>query len=275
MPVMKLKHVRAAKWIALLTFASVHISAVTAAQVAGRGEPTPSNVRTVELVQTNWATRYVTNVIEVRAPQNVFVTEYRTNLTQRSVTNTVAVDVFRTNFITRYETNFVARNQTNWVTRSVTNVITLSLTNWETVVATRTNWIRQPMTNFIDVNVPVAAAATVPAVPAATSETKAPAPGESLALDVERTTRPASSEQVEMKFKLKLASDNAATLQVQPWRVERQDGAVFVLPPEQEFKRTLPPGRYVLQVKARKNAESPMLTFRTNLDVTRDAVAKR
>jgi hypothetical protein len=31
----------------------------------------------------------------------------------------------------------------------------------------------------------------------------------------------------------------------------------------------------VLQAKARRNAESPMLSLRINLDVTRDGVAKR
>jgi len=271
---MKLNDVRAAKLITALAAVVLHCFAMSAAQATPRGESTPSNVRTVELVQTNWTTRYVTNVIEVRAPQNVFVTEYRTNLTQRSVTNSVAVDVFRTNFLTRYETNFVVRHETNWVRRSVTNLITLSLTNWETVVATRTNWIRQPMTNFIDVNIPVTAAAAAQPATAA-PETKSVAAGDSLALDVERTTRPASAEQVEMKFKLRLASDSAVALLVQQWRVERQDGAVFVLPPEQEFKRALPPGRYVLQVKARRNAETPLLSFKTNLDVARDAVAKR
>ena len=271
---MKLKHVRAARVLALLCLASVFTRSTPAANVASRNESSPSNVRTVELVQTNWTTRYVTNVIEVRAPQNVFVTEFRTNLTQRAVTNTVAVDVFRTNFVTRYETNFVVRQETNWVARSVTNVTTLSLTNWETVVATRTNWIRQPMTNFIDVNIPVAV--TAPAPKESAPEVKpAVAASDSLALDVERTTKPASAEQVEMKFKLRLASDSTATLQVQQWRVERQDGAVFVFSPEQEFKRALPPGRYQLQAKARRNVESPVLSFRTTLDVARDGVAKR
>jgi hypothetical protein len=270
---MKSNNARAAKLLAVLSVVLFTLAMSAVPAMAG-GEPTPLNVRTVEAVQTNWTTRYVTNVIEVRAPQNIFVTEFRTNLTQRSVTNAVAVDVFRTNFVTRYDTNYVARYETNWVTRSVTNLTTLSLTNWETVVATRTNWIRQPMTNFIDVNIPLPTVAAVPPA-TATPEAKPVVANESLALDVERTAKPASAEQVEMKFKLRLTSDSTATLQVQQWRVERQDGAVFVLPPEQEFKRALPPGRYVLQVKARKNSESPMFSLRTNLDVARDGVAKR
>ncbi len=271
---MKMNHVRAAKRIVLLALAACQMSVAPAAQVTGRAESAPPNVRTVELVLTNWTARYVTNVIEVRAPQNVFVNEYRTNLTQRAVTNTVTVDVFRTNFVTRYDTNLVVRYETNTVTRSVTNLTTLSLTNWETVVATRTNWIRQPMTNFIEVNIPVVATAP-PRSESALVLPPAAGTGDSLVLDVERTGRGASKNELEMKFKLRLASDSRAPLQVQQWRVERQDGAVFVFAPEQEFKRLLPNGRYQLQVKARRDAQSPMLSLKTSLDVTPEAVAQR
>src|SRR5690242_4427822 len=101
MLVMKSNQCNAAKWLAVLSIAALHSLAAPAAQVTSRGESAPANVRTVELVQTNWTSRFVTNVIEVRAPQNIFVNEYRTNLTQHPVTNIVRVEVWRTNFLVR------------------------------------------------------------------------------------------------------------------------------------------------------------------------------
>lgn len=252
---------------ALLALVSLSILSAGAASLPARQGVASGEPVVVEVVQTNWTPRYVTNLIEVRAPLNAFVTEYHTNLIQRSVTNTVVLDVFRTNFVTRYETN--------WVTRTLTNLNVLSLTNWETVVVTRTNWIRQPMTNVIEMNVPVAAAAPpVQSEPPPVSTPKVVASG-SLALQVVRTARPVQGSQVELSFRLQLAEDAAAALQVQQWRVEREDGAVFFFPQEQEFKRTLPVGRYQISAKARRGPESPVLNLKSSLDVTRDAVARR
>ena len=87
------------------------------------------SVQTVNVVQTNWTPRYITNLIEVSAPQNVFVTEYRTNWIQRSVTNVVEVAL------------------TNWSTRTLTNITALTLFRTNFVDRYATNWTVVAMTN--------------------------------------------------------------------------------------------------------------------------------
>src|SRR5438045_1692779 len=79
----------------------------------GAAEPTPSDWRTVNVLHTNQSTRVITNVIEVRVPNNVFVNEYHTNWFQRTVTN--VVDVAVTNWSKKTLTNTVVMNafQTN------------------------------------------------------------------------------------------------------------------------------------------------------------------
>lgn len=263
---MKINCSRAARVLALLCLVNHSSQSVIAASLAGRVESAPPNMRTVEIVHTNWLIKHVTNLIEVRVPQNVFVTEYRTNLFRHTVTNTLAVDVFRTNFVVRYETN--------WITRTLTNQTILALTNWETVVVTRTNWIRQPMTNIIEISVPVNAVAVAKSDPPQTEATRVAA-NDALVLEVVRTATPSQNNQVEVQFKVRLAEDSAIPLQVQQWRVEREDGAVFFFAQEQEFKRVLPTGRYQVHVKARRDADSPLISVKGNLAVTQDAVARR
>jgi len=224
-------------------------------------------------------------VIELIVPRNVFVNEYRTNWVERTVTN--VVDVSLTNWSTRTVTNAVAMNlvktnvmdryQTNWTTLIMTNQVTLTLTNWETAVVTKTNWIKQPMVNVVEVNVPSAAAGAT-GVEATPSDAKAAAPGEpadALIVEATRTARPSDNNQVEVRFKVRWSGDAAASLQVQQWRVEREDGAVLFFGQNQEFKQAMPPGRYTVQVKARRDAGAPLLTVQSKLDVTRDAVVRR
>jgi len=292
--------------VLLLTCAASH--SALAADPIRRTESTPTGWRTVDLFQTNASTRVVTNVIEVRAPNNIFVTEYRTNWFERaltnvvnvvvtnwssqSLTNTVAVNLVRTNVVERYQTNWTARTltnyvdryQTNWVTLTVTNQATFNLTNWQTMVVTRTNWIQQPMTNFIEVNVPVPVKTVVIAKEEAPrTETKIDAPpaetttasADVLVVDAVKTARPYDNNGVEVIFKVRLSSDAAAVLEVAHWRVEREDAAVLFSAQTQEFSRRLPPGRYSVEVKARRSADSPVLAVKTALDVTRDGVARR
>lgn len=264
----------------------------------------PASVQTVNVVQTNWTPRYITNLIEVSAPQNVFVTEYRTNWTQRTVTNVVEValtnwstrTLTNTTALTLFRTNFVDRYATNWSVVAMTNWNTLTLTNWETVVITKTNWIRQPMLNVVEVNVPVAEAflpattppAAPPTAPAAapvTAPVPAAAPaavlaeavsaGDVLVVDVVRLITTAADNRRELKFTVRLAADAAVPLQVEQWRVERDDAAVLFYAQTQEFKRALPPGRYSVQVSARRDAASPLLTLRRALEVTGDSVVQR
>src|SRR5882762_3695400 len=162
---MKLNFVRGAAICAVLLIVSGTGRSLSAAETFGRQDSPPSTWKTVNVVETNVTTRFITNLIEVRTPHNVFVTEYRTNWFERTLTNVVDVAVTNrsakilTNLVTvnLIQTNVVDRFQTNWAMLTVTNQATLNLTNWETVVVTRTNWIHQPMTNLIEVNVPVKA----------------------------------------------------------------------------------------------------------------------
>jgi hypothetical protein len=258
-----------------LNFAAAKISAVLllafASSVGRAAQPTGTDWKTVDVVQTNSTPRFVTNVIEVRVPNNVFVNQYRTNYVEQRLTNTVTVNLVRTNVVERY--------QTNWTTQFVTNSATLNLTNWETVVVTRTNWIRQPMTNVIEVTAPISAPVLTKEEPVKV-ETKIATPppaepsGDVLTLEATKTARSLNNNEVEVNFKARLTSDAAAPLQVQ-WRVERDDGAVLFFAQTQEFKRVVPTGRYQILIKARRDGDSPLLTLQTKLDVGRDAVARR
>ena len=216
----------------------------------------PPGWTAVEFYETNLSPRFVTNVIEVRMPQNVFVTEYRTNWFTRTFTNTVAVNLF----------------ETNWITRTVTNHTTFTLTNWATVVVTKTNWIQQPVTNVIALNVPMKSPIAVREDPVILP---AEASADVMVMEATKTARPTRDNQVEVKFRVLLLSDPGAALQVQQWRVEREDGGALVFAQGQEFNRSLPTGRYRIHVKARRNAGSPPMALQTTVEVTPDAVALR
>jgi hypothetical protein len=258
----------------------------------------------VNITRTNWFDRWITNVIEVRMPANRFVNEYHTNwVTQlrtnivdvyatnqmtRMLTNQVVVDAFRTNFVVAYQTNWqtktltnqVAVNllRTNLVSQYRTNVSMLSLTNWETVVLFQTNWITQPVTNVVRIDSPIRQAAPVTA-PKETAERKevraataspAPAPAWTgpLAIEAARTARPAANNLVEVQLKARWTGDTAAPLQIQNWRVEREDGAILLFGQEQEFKRQLPVGKYKVEAKLKAEGDDPPLAARGTLSVT-------
>jgi len=120
--------------------------------VSLNGSLAQTNVRPLILVasSTNVTSRYITNVIQVSIPTNIFVDEYRTNWFRRDITN--VVDLFRTNVVPQTKTNVLTVNSyvTNAVTAYRTNVNTVLLTNWETVVVARTNSITKPVTNVVD-----------------------------------------------------------------------------------------------------------------------------
>ena len=252
------------------------------------GPPAGSDWRTVNVIHTNPTTRIVTNVIEVRVPENVFVDEYRTNRFQRTLTNLVVVPV--TNWSTRTLTNFVPvrlvrtnvveRRQTNWATVTLTNRATVTLTNWETVLVTRTNWTTQPATNVVEVSAPLGAITAMAREPAAPPAAVAEVPRasfvtDSLVVEAARTSQPADSLGVEVNFKVRSSNNPELLLQVPQWRVERADRAVLISSQAQEFKRALPPGRYHVQVKARREPDGPLLVQQQVLDVANDAVTRR
>jgi hypothetical protein len=152
------------------------------------------NAAEVDVTQVTLAERWITNLIEIRRPTNLFVEEYRTNWVERTftnfvdyyvtnrvertmtklldvyttnwinrtLTNEIALESVRTNFVTAYQTNWTSAIQTNWetvmltnwTTVSQTNWKTLNLTNWEAVVVMKTNWVAQPVTNVVEIEVP-------------------------------------------------------------------------------------------------------------------------
>ena len=125
------------------------------------------------------------------------------------------------------------------------------------------------MLNVVEVNVPVtdtapapvaAAPAVVPAAAPAVASVAPPAQavlaGDGLVVDVVRLSTTAADNRHELQFSVRLAADAAATLQVEQWRVERDDAAVLFFAQTREFKRALPPGRYQIEVRARREAGS-------------------
>ncbi len=116
-----------------------------------RSASAPGAAQTVNVVETNWNTRFITNVIEISMPMNIFVTQYRTNQVQ--VLHTNVLDVYRTNWVAATLTNTipVERTRTNTVTSYRTNWGTVNLTNWETVVAFKTNRVYRTLTNVVEV----------------------------------------------------------------------------------------------------------------------------
>jgi hypothetical protein len=258
----------------------------------------------VNVTRTNWFDHWITNVIEVHMPANRFVNEYHTNwVTQlrtnivdvyatnrvtRMLTNHVAVDAFRTNLIVAYQTNWLTRSLTNRVAVNVlrtnlvdqyrTNLSTLSLTNWETVVLFQTNWITQPVTNVVRIDLPTRSAVPVTASKEAVEPkevhvaTAAPAPAPAwtgpLAIEAARTARPAANNLVEVQLKVRWTGDTTAPLQIQSWRIEREDGAILLFGQEQEFKRQLPVGKYKVEAKLKADGDNPSLAARGTLSVT-------
>jgi hypothetical protein len=232
----------------------------------------------VTITRTNVAERWITNVIEVRMPVNRFVNEYRTNWVTQLRTN--VVDVYVTNWVTRKLTNQVemAATMTNHVTSYHTNWSLLNLTNWQTVVLLKTNWISEAVTNVVQIDLPSqpVAAAAAPSevvelkeapVPIATPAPAAHWAGP-LAIEAARTSRPPANDLVEVQMKVKRTDTTAALLQVQQWRVEREDGAILLFGQDQDFKRELPVGNYRVEAKLKVEGDNPPLSVRGTLSVT-------
>lgn len=257
----------------------------------------------VTITQTNWVERWITNVINIQMPENRFVNEYHTNWVTQMQTNIVDVPVTNwtmvrqtnevevaatwTNSVTAYHTNWNTRTLTNHVTldllrtnsvdRYQTNWSTLSLTNWETVVLFKTNWITLPVTNIVQVDLPThpAAAAAPRSEPAepqeAAAEAASPVPAGwagPLAIEAARTSRAQASDLVEVQLKVRRTDSTSGPVQVQNWRVEREDGAVLLFGQEQLFKRPLPLGRYKVEAKLKAEGEGVPLSVRGTLLVT-------
>jgi hypothetical protein len=257
----------------------------------------------VSVVQTNYVERWITNVIKVQMPDNRFVDEYHTNWVKQlrtnivdvpvtnwtmvKQTNEVAVTATWTNSATAYHTNWVTKTVTNNLTLSLmrtnfvdqyqTNWSTLTLTNWETVVLFKTNWITQVVTNAVQVDLPArpAAAAAAPSEPVEPQETPAeaasPVPAGwagPLAIEAARTSRPPANDLVEVQLKVRRTDNTPGPVQVQSWRVEREDGAVLLFGQDQQFKRPLPVGKYKVEAKLKAGGASLPLSVRGTLSLT-------
>ncbi len=141
----------------------------------------------------------------------------------------------------------------------------------------KTNWITQPVTNVVQVDLPPRPAAA-PATPSdaaeppeAPTETASPAPAGwagPLAIEAGRTARPPANDLVEVQLKVRRTDHTPGPVQVQHWRVEREDGAVLLFGQDQQFKRPLPVGRYKVEAKLKAEGDNPPLAVRGTLSVT-------
>lgn len=224
-------------------------------------------------VTTNYVERWVTNSIEVRVPVNRIVSEYHTNVVQKVTTN--VVDFYATNVVVRTVTNNVLLTvtQTNFVQNFQTNYRTLNLTNWSTVLVLKTNWVGQSVTNVVEVDIPrpapQLAAGTPREKPAAAAVAPAGVPqSEALVIEAKRGTKAGGSGNVPVELKARWMNAGGRTAQVQQWRIEGDSGAFLCFGQEQEFQRSLPPGKYRVQVKARAGDSAATITAKATLLVS-------
>jgi hypothetical protein len=283
------------------------------------------------VTRTNFVERWITNVVEVRMPTNVFVNSYQTNWVEQRrtnlidlyvtnrlsinalrtntiqsfrtnwgltyLTNDIRVDAYRTNFVPVYHTNWkaiyltnqiaVQGFQTNFVDRFQTNYKTLHFTNWQNVLVMKTNWITVPVTNTVTIDLltnRVSATENAP-TPTPAAEPKPIATSwlplngavltEDLTLEASSTSR-VVNDQLEVQVKVRWTSDSSNPLVVQQWRVERTDGSVLTFGQDQVFKRPLPPGKYKVEVRARRDGRGPLFAVRGTLVVgARDAIMQQ
>ncbi len=232
------------------------------------------------VIRTNLVERWITNLIEIRMPLNRFVNEYQTNWVTQYHTN--VINVYATNQLTRTVTNQVLMDafQTNFVTAYQTNWKTLDLTNWQTAIVMKTNWVTQMVTNEVQIDLPSPAAAPATTADPEAAEQKddgtvtpssppAAVLSGPIVLEAARTAKPPKNGQVEVQLKVRVNGDPALDLQVQKWRVEREDRAILCFGQDQEFKRELPAGKYKVEVKIRQDEKGELLTVRGTLVLTR------
>jgi hypothetical protein len=218
----------------------------------------------VSSIHTNWVDHWITNTTDIYLQVNRFVTEYHTNLVTQTHTN--YLDLFQTNLVTRKLTNnvMVEAVQTNFVQSYRTNFQTLNLTNWTTVLAFKTNWVTKPVTNLVEIEL---ARDGTPA----DSAVAVPKPGltaEPLALQASRSPRVLTNNQVEVQLTVAWRQSASAPVQVQQWRVEREDGSILCFGQEPRFQRALPVGTYKVLVHAQRDSKSPLLAALGTLTVT-------
>lgn len=245
----------------------------------------------VDMYRTNFLTRWITNEIEVKMPQNFFVNEYHTNYYEqfhtnyvgryvtnhytRTITNVIPVTAYQTNIATLFKTNLhnvqltnvvaIDLTRTNFFDRYQTNVAVFNLTNWNTVLVMRTNWVNQSVTNVVQIDLPGGASAKE------NPPTSTAAIADELTIEASRTERAPGKTVAEVRMRLKGA--DAATVRLQQWRVESEDGSILCLGQDKEFKRELPIGRYKVEARIRHEANGPLVSVKGHLALSaQDAV---
>jgi hypothetical protein len=214
------------------------------------------------IVHTNWVDHWITNTAEIRLQLNHFVTEFHTNRVTLVETN--FVDLFKTNLVTRTQTNTLVFDsfRTNLVAAYRTNFQTLHLTNWTTVLAFKTNWVTKPLTNLVEIEMERSS------VPAAAAKPARSARAESLTLQVTRTSRLNNGNQVDVQLTVSWKDGANLPIQIQQWRIEREDGSLLFFGQEPRFQRMLPLGIYKVLVKAQHDAKGPLVAAVGTLTVT-------
>lgn len=259
----------------------------------------PAVAATSPLVQTNRTERWETNVIEVRMQATKLVTEYRTNWVNevwnniidvyatnrvtKLYTNRIKIDLLQTNFVNAYHTNLktlqmfhtnevthfltnrisVEQFRTNLVQVYHTNTRTLHLTNFVNVLQFKTNWVSQPVTNEVSIDLPASLEGSPAKGQGGGHATASP---ETLALQARRTGQPTKGKPAEVQITVH-SNSTGAQIQVQQWRVEREDGSMLLFGQDQEFRRALPVGKYKIEVKARQPGTNQLLAALGTLSV--------
>ena len=83
-----------------------------------------------------------------------------------------------------------------------------------------------------------------------------------------KSARAISNNLVEVHLNVRHSSDPAARLQIQQWRVEREDGTILCFGQDREFKRDLPVGRYKVELKLQRDASGTTPVVRGTLSVS-------
>jgi hypothetical protein len=219
------------------------------------------------VTRTNWIERTITNQIEIRMPRNVFVNEYRTNWVEQNVTN--VIPVYATNQVVRTVTSKVVVDAlyTNFVNAYSTNWKTLNLTNWVTFLVLKTNWITQQLTNVEEIDLVASRVASPPMAPVLAKEARAETASrlstttitDSLLLEAVMTTPPSVNNPAKVQLSVRWVSDADGPLEVKQWRVQRADETVLCFGQDRQFKRELPMGEYLVEVRAQRDGNSPLL----------------
>ncbi len=232
----------------------------------------PARAGQVNAVRTNLVDRWITNIIEVRVPVNRFISQFHTNWVDQFTTN--RVEVFATNRLVKVLTNWVMVNvvRTNFIDGYQTNFKTLNLTNWNTVLVFKTNWVTKAITNVVELELAKNPSMTPePRGVKEAGEAKGAPPGSRgtvLALQAKGKAQRNRNNQVEVQLSVHWTNGASAPLQVQQWRVEREDGTFLCFGQEQEFRRELPVGKYKVEVHAQRERDGQQLAALGTLAVS-------